>query len=131
MRRLRRLRISQASGWVQLNAAVDPSGLHTACMLTATANVLHPYGLHPLIIYRSFDGQRSCLILPSSDAPADPQRAGEPATQTAAALIEYRQPVPAGGCISATGGPCKYSVLVIYADPAHILAIAGSARLHR
>ena len=57
------------SGWMQLNATVDPFGLHTACT-DATLNVLHPYGLHPLIIYRSIDGRPGCLIFPSSDAAA-------------------------------------------------------------
>lgn len=119
------------SGWVELNAAADPSGLHTACTDTATANVLHLYGLHPLIIYRSINGRPGCLIFPSSDAPALAQRAGGPAFQNSAALVEYRQPVPVGGgCISPTGQPCPYSMLVIYADPAHLAAIVDSVQLH-
>jgi hypothetical protein len=116
---------------VELNAAADPSGLHTACTDTATANVLHLYGLHPLIIYRSINGRPGCLIFPSSDAPALAQRAGGPAFQNSAALVEYRQPVPVGGgCISPTGQPCPYSMLVIYADPAHLAAIVDSVQLH-
>jgi hypothetical protein len=118
------------SGWVQLNAVADLSGLHTACTDVATANVLHPYGLHPLIVYRSISGRPGCLIFPSSDAPALPQRAGGPAFLNSAALVEYRQPVSAGGsCISATGQPCLYPMLAIYADPAHLVAIVDSIQL--
>jgi hypothetical protein len=119
------------TGWVQLNAMVEPFGLHYACTAAATGNVLRPYGLHPLIIYRSIDGRPGCLILPSSDASALARRAGGAAFQNSAALAEYRQPVSAGGgCISPTGQPCLYSLLVIDADPAHLVAIVDNVQLH-
>ena len=118
------------SGWVQLNATADPFGLHTRCT-DATLNVLHPYGLHPLIIYRSIDGRPGCLIFPSSDAPALARRAGGPALQDSEALVEYRQPGAGGsGCISPTGQPCLWSLLVIDADPSHLAAIVDSIQLH-
>ncbi len=119
------------SGWMQLDATVDPFGLHTACT-DATLNVLHPYGLHPLIIYRSIDGRPGCLIFPSSDAAARARRARGPAFRDSEALVEYRQPTGAGGygCIGPTGQPCLWSLLVIYADPAHLTAIVDSVQLH-
>jgi hypothetical protein len=119
------------SGWVELDATVDPFGLHTRCT-DATSNVLHPYGLHPLIIYRSIDGRPGCLIFPSSDAAALARRAGGPAFQDSEALVEYRKPtgVGASGCTSPTGQPCLWSVLVIDADPAHLVAIVDSVQLH-
>ena len=118
------------SGWVQLNAMVEPSGLHYACTAAATGNVLRPYGLHPQIIYRSIDGRPGCLIFPSSDAPRQSHRTGYPAFQNGAALVEYRQPVSGGGgCLTPTGQPCLYSLLIIYADPAHLVAIVDSVQL--
>ena len=119
------------SGWMQLNATVDPFGLHTACT-DATLNVLHPYGLHPLIIYRSIDGRPGCLIFPSSDAAARARRARGPAFRDSEALVEYRQPTGAGGygCIGPTGQPCLWSLLVIDADPAHLAAVVDSVQLH-
>jgi len=124
------------SGWVQLDAATEPSGLHSSCTGVATGNVLHPYGLHPQIIYRNIDGQPGCLIFPSSDAPRLPRRSESPAFQDSAALVEYRQPVTIGrGCASPMGQPgppqpCMYSLLVIDADPAHLAAIVDSVQLH-
>ena len=85
----------------------------------------------PRIIYRSIDGRPGCLIFPSRGTPALARRAGGPAFQDSAALVEYRQPGAAGGgCISPTGRPCLWSVLVIYADPAHLVAIVDSVQLH-
>lgn len=110
------------SGWMELNAATEPSGLHQACTDVATGNVLHPYGLHPLITYRSINGRPGCLILPSRDASALARRAGGPAFQNSAALVEYRQPIPVE---SGT-----YALLVVYADPAHLAAIVDSVQLH-
>jgi hypothetical protein len=119
------------SGWMQLNAMVEPSGLHYACTVAAAGNVLNPYGLHPQIIYRSIDGRPGCLIFPSSDAPRQSHRTGYPTFQNSAALVEYRQPVSAGnGCLTPTGQHCLYSLLIIYADPAHLTAIADSVQLH-
>jgi len=119
------------SGWVELNAMADPFGLHYACTVAATGNVLHPYGLHPQIIYRNIDGRPGCLIFPSSDAPRQSHRTGYPAFQNSAALVEYRQPISAGGgCLTPTGQHCLYSLLIIYADPAHLVAIADSVQLH-
>jgi hypothetical protein len=119
------------SGWVQLNAMVEPKGLHYACTVAAAGNVLNPYGLHPQIVYRSIDGRQGCLIFPSSDAPRQSHRTGYPTFQNSAALVEYRQPVSAGsGCLSPTGQHCLYSLLIIYADPAHLTAIADSVQLH-
>jgi len=109
-------------GWVQLNAMVEPFGLHYACTVAATGNVLHPYGLHPLIIYRSINGRPGCLIFPSSDAAALPRRAGGPSFQNSVALVEYRQPIPIG---SAT-----YALLLVDADPAHLAAVVDSVQLH-
>ncbi|MGH3255818.1 MAG: hypothetical protein ACRDOU_10495 [Streptosporangiaceae bacterium] len=120
-----------ASGWVQLNAMVEPSGLHYACTVAASGNVLNPYGLHPQIIYRSIGGRPGCLIFPSSDAPRQSQRTGYPAFQNSAALVEYRQPVSAGGgCLTPTGQHCLFPLLIIYADPAHLAAIADGVQLH-
>ncbi len=106
------------SGWVQLNAMVEPSGLHYACTVAATGNVVHPYGLHPQIIYHSIDGRPGCLIFPSQSAPALARRAGGPAFEGSEALVEYRRPVGA------------YALLVVDADPAHLVAIAYSIELH-
>ena len=116
---------------MELNATVDPSGLHTRCT-DATLNVLHPCGLHPLIIYRSINGRPGCLIFPSSDAAALARRAGDPAFQDSEALVEYGEPTGVGGsgCISPTGQPCRWSLLVIDADPAHLLSIVDSVQLH-
>jgi hypothetical protein len=119
------------SGWVQLNAMVEPSGLHYACTVAATGNVLNPYGLHPQILYRNIGGRPGCLIFPSSDAPRQSHRTGYPTFQNSAALVEYRQPISAGnGCLTPTGQHCLYSLLIIYADPAHLAAIADSVQLH-
>jgi hypothetical protein len=120
------------SGWVQLNAMVEPSGLRYACTVAADGNVLNPYGLHPQIIYRNIGGRPGCLIYPSSDAPPQSHRIGYPAFQNSAALVEYRQPVSVGGggCLTATGQHCLYSLLIIYADPAHLAAIVDSVQLH-
>jgi hypothetical protein len=119
------------SGWVQLNAMVEPLGLHYACTVAATGNVLHPYGLHPQIIYRTIDGRPGCLIFPSSDAPRQSHRRWEPAFQNSAALAEYRQPIPAGGgCLTPAGQHCLYPLLLINADPAHLAAIVDSVQLH-
>jgi hypothetical protein len=120
------------SGWMQLNAMVEPSGLHYACTVAAAGNVLNPYGLHPQIIYRNIGGRPGCLIYPSSDAPPQSHRIGYPAFQNSAALVEYRQPVSVGGggCLTATGQHCLYSLLIIYADPAHLAAIVDSVQLH-
>jgi hypothetical protein len=119
------------SGWVQLNAMVEPSGLHYACTVAALGNVLTPYGLHPQIIYRNLGGRPGCLVFPSSDAPRKSQRTGYPAFESSAALVEYRQPVSAGGgCLTPTGQHCLYSLLLIYADPAHLEAIVDSVQLH-
>jgi hypothetical protein len=119
------------SGWVQLNAMAGPSGLHYACTVAAAGNVLDPYGLHPQIIYRTIDGRPGCLIFPSSDAPRQSHRTGYPTFQNSAALVEYRQPVSAGGgCLTPAGQQCLYSLLVIYADPAHLAAIVDSVQLH-
>ncbi len=117
------------SGWVELNAMADPFGLHYACTVAATGNVLHPYGLHPHITYHSIDGRPGCLILPSSDALAQARRGGGPAFKDSEALVEYRQPPPISGCISPTGQPCRWSILVIDADPAHLVAIVDSVQL--
>lgn len=111
-----------AAGWMQLSAATRPRDLQHACADIATANVLHPYGLRPHVIYRSFDGRPGCLIIPSPDAPRWPQRAGGPAFQISSAIAEYKQPVRIGGI--------SYPLLVIDADPAHLTAIASSVRLH-
>jgi hypothetical protein len=120
------------SGWMQLNAMVEPSGLHYACTVAATGNVLNPYGSHPQIIYRNIDARPGCLIFPSSDAPRQAHRTGYPAFQDSAALVEYRQPISAGGggCLTPTGQHCLYSLLLIYADPAHLVAIVDSVQLH-
>ncbi len=120
-----------ASGWVQLDAMVEPFGLHYACTVAATGNVLHPYGLHPQIIYRNIDARPGCLIFPSSDALRQSHRTGYPAFQNSAALVEYRQPISAGGgCLTPTGQHCLYPLLLIYADPAHLAAIVDSVQLH-
>jgi hypothetical protein len=119
------------SGWVQLNAMVEPKGLHYACTVAAAGNVLNPYGLHPQIIYRNIGGRPGCLIFPSSDAPRQSHRTGYPTFQNSAALVEYRQPISAGnGCLTPTGQHCLYSLLIIYADPAHLAAILDSVQLH-
>jgi hypothetical protein len=124
------------SGWVELNAMAEPYGLHYACTVAATGNVLHPYGLHPQIIYRAIDGRPGCLIFPSSDARALARRAGGPAFRASAALVEYRQSAPIGGsapmggCISLTGRPCTFALLEIGADPAHLVAIVDSVLLN-
>lgn len=110
------------AGWMQLSAAIKPSDLRHACVGVATANVQHPYGLHPRVIYRSVGGRPGCLIIPSSDAPRWPQRAGGPAFQISSAIAEYKQPVRIGGT--------SYPLLVIDADPAHLTAIANSAQPH-
>jgi hypothetical protein len=118
------------SGWVVLDATADPFGLHTRCT-DATLNVLHPFGLHPLVIYRSIDGRPGCLIFPSSDAAARARRAGGPAFQDSEALVAYRRPGAGGsGCISPTGQPCLWSLLVIDTDPGHLVAIVDSVQLH-
>jgi hypothetical protein len=70
------------SGWMQLNAMVEPSGLHYACTVAAAGNVLNPYGLHPQIIYRNIGGRPGCLIYPSSDAPPQSHRIGYPGLPT-------------------------------------------------
>jgi hypothetical protein len=120
-----------ASGWVQLNAMVEPFGLHYACTVAATGNVLHPYGLHPQIIYRNIDGRPGCLIFPSSDGPRQAHRTWDLAFQNSAALVEYRQPVFAGGgCLTPTGQHCLFPLLLIYADPAHLAAIVDGVQLH-
>jgi hypothetical protein len=110
------------SGWVELDAMVEPFGLHYACTVAATGNVLHPYGLHPQIIYRSIDSRPGCLILPSSGAPALARRAGGPAFRNSEALVEYRQPVHIE---SGT-----FALLLVNADPAHLMAIADSVQLY-
>jgi hypothetical protein len=119
------------SGWMQLNAMAEPSGLGYACTVAAAGNVLHPYGLHPQIIYRDIDGRPGCLVFPSSDGPRQAHRTGYPAFQNSAALVEYRQPIAAGGgCLTPAGQHCLYSLLLIYADPAHLAAIVDSVQLH-
>lgn len=110
------------AGWMQLSAATQPRDLRHACADVATGNVLHPYGLRPRVIYRSIDGRPGCLIIPSSDAPRWPHRAGGHAFQIGSAIAEYKHPVRIGGT--------SYPLLVIDADPAHLTAIASSARLH-
>jgi hypothetical protein len=70
------------SGSMQLNAMVEPSGLHYACTVAAAGNVLNPYGLHPQIIYRNIGGRPGCLIYPSSDAPPQSHRIGYPGLPT-------------------------------------------------
>ncbi len=120
-----------ASGWMQLNAMVEPSGLHYACTVAAAGNVLNPYGLHPQIIYRNIGGRPGCLIFPSSDAPRQSHRRWSYAFQNSVALIEYRQPVFAGGgCLTPTGQHCLFPLLIIYADPAHLAAIVDGVQLH-
>lgn len=124
------------SGWVELTAATEPSGLHSACTGTASGTPASlVYGLHPQIIYRSIDGRPGCLIFPSSDAPRLPRQTWGTAFQDSVALVEYRQPVTVGRCAPPTGQPgqpqpCVYSLLIIFADPAHLAAIADSVQLH-
>ena len=68
---------------------------------------------------------------PSSDALRQSHRTGYPTFQNSAALVEYRQPVSVGsGCLTPTGQHCLYSLLIIYADPAHLAAIVDGVQLH-
>jgi hypothetical protein len=94
--------------------------LRTECTVAATGNVLHPFGSHPRIVYRSIGGRAGCLILPSADAVQSPVRARGPKFQTSEALVMYTHPLP---------GP--WNLLVIYADPAHLIALVNSVRLLR
>ena len=119
------------SGWVLLlGAASDRFGLHHACTIGLDP-LNHPYGLHPVISYRRIDGRPGCLIFPSSDAAALARRTGGAAFRDSMALVEYRRPIGGLGCIPATGQNCLWSLLVIHADPAHLVAIVDSVQLHR
>jgi hypothetical protein len=113
------LAYSGESGYVQVQAATEPGGLHHSCAAEATANVLHPYGSDPKIVYTTVADQPACLIFPSADAPRSPQRAGGPAFQQSAAFIQYLHPVQG------------YQLLFVTADPAHLMALVQSIQLHQ
>jgi hypothetical protein len=110
-----------ASGWMELDAVNGSGGLRQACAGVATGNVLHPYGLHPRIVFRTIAGRPGCLIYPSADAARQSRRAGGPAFATSSALVSYRHPVSIGGT--------SYALLEVDADPSHLAAIADSLRL--
>jgi hypothetical protein len=109
------------SGWLELNAATGSDGLRQACQGVATDNVLHPYGLHPHIVFRTIAGRPGCLIYPSADAVKQSRRAHGPAFATSSALVSYRHPVSIGGT--------RCALLEVDADPSHLVAIADSLRL--
>jgi hypothetical protein len=111
-----------ASGWVELTATNELGGLRHSCTGISTDNVLHPYGLHPHIVYRSIGGRPGCLIFPSHDAPAWRHNSHGPLFQQSSAVAEYRLPLSFDGT--------RWSLLEIDADPAHLTAIANSVHLH-
>ena len=112
-----------ATGWFEFNAMAGPFTQHRACIVAASGNVLHPYGLHPRIQYRTIDGRPGCLIIASKDAVRQSRRPRGPAFKTSALLVEYRHPVGIGGS--------RYAWLEVYTDPAHLAAIAASCTASR
>jgi hypothetical protein len=107
------------SGFISLNAASEPKGgLKAACRTAATGGRVHIFGTHPRIIFRPIDGRPGCVILPSKDAPRLPVRRGGPKFQTSEAFAAYRHPLSG------------YPLFVISADPAHVMPLADSVRLH-
>jgi hypothetical protein len=110
-----------ASGWMEFDAATGSGGLRRACEDVATGNVLHPYGLHPRLVFRTIAGRPGCLIYPSPDAVRQSRRAGGPVFAISSALVSYRHPVSIGGT--------SYALFEVDADPSHLVAITDSLRL--
>ncbi len=102
---------SGTSGWVQLQAVTERSGLHAACAGVA-ARIVGQYGRHPFIGYRRIDGRPGCVI------PAKLVNGGTVPWMTSV-LVEYRSPISGGA-----------NFLLISADPATMSGIIASIRLH-
>ncbi|HYZ54499.1 MAG TPA: hypothetical protein VE733_13500 [Streptosporangiaceae bacterium] len=106
------------SGFISLNAASEPKGLKATCQTFAEGGRVHIFGTHPRLIFRAINGRPGCVILPSKDAPRLSVRRGGPKFQTSEAFAAYRHPLSG------------YPLFVIFADPAHVMQLADSVRLH-
>lgn len=108
-----------ATGWVEVQSAQDSYGLHAACSSLVVGGLAspYPYGRHPQIIYRKFDGRPGCLVLAPSDAPQGGAQAGGARRQSGFLLVEYRTPIDG------------YNFLDVSVDCVRPLAIVDSIRL--
>lgn len=106
-----RQRFDGPDGFVEL-AATDGQSLAAAADREAH-QPLQPYGAHPTISALQLQGQAARLILPSPDQPA-------PMQHQAALIIQAPRPIVINGQ--------TYPFLVIWADEAHLRAIAATLR---
>jgi hypothetical protein len=113
------LAYSGQSGFLVATASDEPAGFRQSCAIFASTNALHPYGSDPKVVYTTVDGRPACLIFPSADAPRSAQREGGPAFQDSTAYIQYLHPVQG------------FRLLMITADPAHLIALVHSVQLQQ
>jgi hypothetical protein len=106
-------RFAGVTGYVQV-AAVNASGLDETVAAEAK-HQLQPYGPQPVIENIQVDGQEARLITPSQNQPADGFR-------QAAVISRYPEPVEVSGQ--------EYDLLIIWADPERIRAIAQTVRFN-
>ena len=104
-------RYEGSDGFFQISAAGSGSNsLDEICHNEAFATA-KPYGENPTITPITIDRQEACLILPSSDQPAEMK-------QQAALIIRYPRPVPISGN--------TFNFAVLWADKNHISDLAAT-----
>lgn len=104
-------RFAGVNGFFHISA-VDAGTIEDAAASEA-GHQLQPYGSQPIIESLQVQGQESRLILPSADQPAGMDH-------QAALIVRYPQPV--------TIADHAYQYFVLWADEAHIRAIAQTLR---
>lgn len=97
-------------GFFQIAALASPEGIEAVCRSEAF-HVLRPYGSAPTIEHLTIQNQDACLILPSADQPVEMRH-------QAALIVRNPQPVQIGSQ--------SYNYFILYADQAHIRAMANS-----
>jgi hypothetical protein len=101
---------SGSTGWVQLQAVTEPSGLHAAC--TSRAAQESEPGRRPAISYHDIDGRPGCEIW-TALAPGT-----TPVPSMIFALVKYRATISDGA-----------NFLLVSADPATMTGLIGSIHL--
>lgn len=97
-------------GFFQISAIAGSQNINDICRAEAL-HPLKPYGTSPRIMRTTQQGQEACFIYPSADQPPEMR-------DQAAFIVKYPQPVMIGDN--------RYNYFILWADKAHIYAIARS-----
>lgn len=108
--RVNDVRYEGDDGFFQISALFGSDNIDEVCHAEAFQQ-LHPYGSTPRMIQSQNPYEQTCMILPSSDQPADMK-------DQAAYIAAYPSPMTINGL--------NYNYFILWADKEHIKDIAGT-----